>query len=160
MDKLTFQIKPRENPRWRDVRDRAFAAMLEWTEAGHDMLVTLSDILRTKDQNAAMWPALRDIAKQCDFAVVENDGSVSRADAEDVKDIFTAAFRQETRMARGLRGGMVMLGVRTSKFGKKQMHDFLTFLHAEGSERGVKWSAPAKEKFDEYGVARDIPEAA
>lgn len=147
-DKLAFIVR-HENPRWRDVRDRAIEAIREWTERA-DAMIRLSDVLRTLDQNAAMWPALRDFAAQVPWQVTLEDGTTVRADAEDMKDVFTAAFERETRMAPGLRGGLVMLGSRTSKYGKRKMADFLTFLRAEGNERGVEWSEPAKDTFSEY----------
>jgi len=57
---------------------------------------------------------------------------------EDWKDLLTAAFKQElARVAPGLDGGMVLLGQRTSKFGKKQFSDWLEFLHATAVARDV-----------------------
>lgn len=147
-DKRVFKIE-HSNPRWRHVLEAAISAVREWAESG-DLMISLSDIRRTLDQNAAMWPALRDFAKQVAWSVTLRDGSTIRADAEDIKDIMTSAFEQETRMAPGLRGGFVMLGARTSNYGKQKFGDFLTFLRAEGDDRGVQWSAPARENFERY----------
>lgn len=148
-DARTFIVE-RANPRAGEVMRRAIAAITEWVDSGADLALRLSDVSRSLDQNAAMWPALRDFAAQVNWAVTLRDGTVARADAEDMKDILTAAFEQETRMAPGLRGGFVMLGARTSKYGKRKMADFLTFVRAEGNERGVRWSAPARDNFDRY----------
>ena len=57
---------------------------------------------------------------------------------DEYKDILTAGFQQEhVRLAMGLDGGVVMLGLRTSKMPKKKFGDFLTFLHATAIARGV-----------------------
>lgn len=147
-------VHSRENPRRAVVIDSAVREITALADAGEDFEIVLQEIRRSLDQNAAMWPALRDFARQVNWPVVNRDGSVGRADAHDLKAIFTAAFEQETRMAPGLNGGTVMLGARTSRYGKRKMGDFLTFLRAEGDDRGVQWSAPAREKFDEFIPAR------
>jgi hypothetical protein len=52
--------------------------------------------------------------------------------------LLSAAFRKETnRVAQGLDGGFVMLGQRTSKFGKREFSEFLEFLWATAADRGV-----------------------
>lgn len=150
-DKQTFQIK-QDNPLRQAVVDRLVAAVVAWVASGKDLMVTLSDVTRTLDQNAAMWPALTDICRQVPLVVYRKDGSTRQATPYDWKDVMTAAYEEETEWVPGLRGGVVMLGARTSKYGKKKMGDFLTFLNAEGNERGVKWSAPARDKFAEFGV--------
>lgn len=152
-DKQTFKIE-RKNPRFADVARNAISAIKEATLSGRDFMVVIGDVVRTLDQNAAMWPALTDFAKQVPWPVTQRDGTVRQADAYDIKDVMTAAFEEETRMAPGLRGGFVMLGARTSKYGKRKMADFLTFVRAEGNDRGVVWSEKARDKFDEYIVPR------
>ena len=148
VDKRTFIVQ-HSNDRWRDVMERGIAAIREWCEHA-DAQFTLRDVVRSLDQNAAMWPALTDFAKQVAWPVTQRDGTVRQADAYDMKDVMTAAFEEETRMTPGLRGGFVMLGARTSKYGKKKMGQLLTFIRAEGNDRGVVWSEKAKEKFAEY----------
>ena len=146
---LRFLIE-RSNPRWREVMERCVNTIREATSMGADIAVKIGDVTRTLDQNAAMWPALRDIAAQVEWQVVMPTGEARRADSDDWKDILTAAFERETAWSPGLRGGVVMLGARTSKYGKRKMGDFLTFVHAEGAERGVVWSEPAKDNFAMY----------
>ena len=66
------------------------------------------------------------------------NGQMVQLDAEEWKDILTAAFHQETaRLAVGLNGGVVMLGQRTSQFGKKRFSEWMEFLHAIAAQRGV-----------------------
>jgi hypothetical protein len=148
-EKQLFKVE-RKNPRWQDVAGRAIAAIKESALSGRDFQVAIGEVKRTLDQNAAMWPALKDFADQVPWPVTCHDGTTRQATPEEMKDVLTAAFEHETRMAPGLRGGFVMLGARTSQYGKRKMADFLTFLRAEGNERGVVWSEKARDSFDEY----------
>lgn len=152
--KFQFAIK-RDNPRRADVLERCVAQIRELAGTGVDMLVTVTDVIRTLDQNAAMWPALHDFVTYVKWPVTLRDGTQRPADEWEMKDILTAAFEQETRMSPGLNGGIVMLGVKTSTFGKRKMGDFLTFLHAEGNARGVVWSKKAEENLEFYMMGRE-----
>lgn len=144
-DKRTFIIE-RANTRAAEVVENAIRAIREWAGIA-DLQVSLSDVTRTLDQNAAMWPALRDFAAHVPWEI---NGEKRLIDPEDWKDILTAAFELEMRIAPALQGGWVMLGARTSRYGKRRMGEFLTFVRAEGDNRGVRWSAPARQNFDEY----------
>lgn len=148
-DKATFVVQ-HSNPRWREVVERACAAIREWTEHS-DARITLDDVLRTLDQNAAMWPALTDFERQVDWPHTEKGqwviGKMKRASW---KAVLTAAFEQEMEMAQGLNGGTVMVGASTSKYGKRKMGDFLKFVRAEGINRDVVWSEKARDTFAEY----------
>lgn len=94
-----------------------------------------SEATRTLDQNAAQWPILQAFAEQIQWPI---NGRMEWITDEDWKDILTAAFRQElARVAPGLNGGMVLLGARTSQFGKREFSDWLEFLHATAADRGV-----------------------
>lgn len=143
--KRTFIIE-QSNERRDLVVDGACAAIREWA-ATSDLQVDLGDVKRSLDQNAAMWPALRDFAAQVQWSV---NGEERLLEPEDWKDILTAAFELEVRVAPALNGGIVMLGARTSRYGKRQMGEFLSFVRAEGDQRGIRWSAPARENFRDY----------
>lgn len=97
--------------------------------------VVVSEPSRTLDQNAAQWPILEAFSQQLDWPV---NGERVKLPPEDWKDILTAAFQKElVRIAQGLDGGMVMLGMRTSKMGKKTFSEYLDFLNATAAMRGV-----------------------
>lgn len=97
--------------------------------------VTVSEPTRSLDQNAAMWPILHAFSDQLQWPV---NGAMVWMSPEEWKDLLTAAFeRENVRLAMGLDGGVVMLGLRTSTFGVKKMSDFLDFLHATAAARGV-----------------------
>lgn len=114
-------------------RRRAVAAV---AEAPEGYVVTVEEPRRGLEQNALMWVLLQAFADQLVWPV---NGQMVKLEAEEWKDLLTAAFRQEAvRVAMGLRGGMVMLGTRTSKMGKQQMADFITFIQSEAADRGVE----------------------
>ena len=114
------------------VRQRAKEAI---QSAPDGWQVTLREPARNLDQNAAMWPILDAFSKQLQWPV---NGSMCHLTPEEWKDILTAAFRQEAaRVAMGLNGGMVLLGLRTSRMGKREFSDFLEFLNATAVARGV-----------------------
>lgn len=97
--------------------------------------VTVSEPTRTMDQNAAMWPILEAFSDQIQWPV---NGQMVWMSPEEWKDVLTAGFeRENVRLAMGLDGGVVMLGLRTSQFGVKKMSEFIEFLHATASARDV-----------------------
>lgn len=97
--------------------------------------ITIQEPGRTLDQNAAQWPILHAFSEQLQWSV---NGAMTKLDPEDWKTILTAAFRQEgNRVASGLDGGLVFLGMRTSKMLKKEFSEYLEFLHASAALRGV-----------------------
>lgn len=98
--------------------------------------VTFEPPSRTLEQNAAQWPILTAFSKQLQWMV---NGEMVYMSPDEWKDVLSAAFDNETvRAALGLNGGIVMLGKRTSKFGKKRFSDWLEFLHYVAADRGVK----------------------
>lgn len=97
--------------------------------------VTVAEPNRSLEQNAAQWPILEAFSHQLEWPV---NGQFVKLSPEEWKDILSAAFRGENvRLAAGLNGGVVMLGMRTSKMPKKQFSDWLEFLHATAADRGV-----------------------
>ena len=114
-------------------RRRAVAAVVE-APAGH--IITVAPPGRSLDQNAAQWPLLDAFSRQLLWPV---NGAMVAMSPEEWKDVLTAAFRGESvRLAMGLNGGVVMLGMRTSKMSKKQFSDWLEFLRATAADRDVQ----------------------
>ncbi|QXQ04278.1 recombination protein NinB [Stenotrophomonas indicatrix] len=109
--------------------------------------ITLDEPKRTLDANACMWATLADIARQVEWPHTKGGNwTIGLMDSDSWKAILTAAFEQETKQAQGIGGGTVMLGVRTSQYSRRKMGEFLEFVQAFGSERGVKWSASAQDE--------------
>lgn len=113
-------------------RQRAIEAV---REAPEGFVVRVTEPNRNLEQNAAQWPILEAFSRQLQWPV---NGQMVQMSAEEWKDVLTAAFRQETaRIAMGLTGGVVMLGARTSKMGKREFSEWLDFLHSVAADRGV-----------------------
>lgn len=145
-----FQVK-RDNPRRAQVIELAIETIRELAAVDAEFQLSLTEVKRTLDQNAAMWPALTDIATQVDWPHTQSGKWViGKMATASWKSVLTAAFEGETEMASGLEGGMVMVGARTSQYSRRKMGEFLTFVRAEGDTRGVKWSKKATDKFAEY----------
>lgn len=136
--KRTFVYDP-ENPR-REAVLILLAAFVR--DIGRKVIITITDPTRTLEQNARMWAMLGDVSKQVQWPV---DGKLQWLDPEDWKDIFTAGLRQEARIAQGINGGFVFLGLRTSRMSKRQMGDLMELMSAFGAERGIAWSEPPVE---------------
>ena len=90
---------------------------------------------RTLDQNSLLWPVLECFAAQLEWPV---NGRMVKMTAEDWKDLLSAAYRRESqRVAMGVDGGMVMLGLRTSKMNKREFSEFIEFIFSVAADRGV-----------------------
>ena len=98
-------------------------------------IVTVQEPGRTITQNAAQWPILQAFSDQVQWPI---NGLMQKISPDDWKNILTCAFKQEVaRVAPGLDSGMVLLGQRTRKFGKREFGDWLEFLNATAAQRGV-----------------------
>lgn len=132
------------------VRDVFKLAYLFATElsADHPVEIIVRPVKsrRTLIQNAKMWAMLGDVARQVEWPV---NGVMQYLDAEDWKALITAATRQEIRMAAGLSGGVVMLGVSTRKMTVAEMADVIEYLYAFGAEKGVTWGKQAQQEVPE-----------
>jgi len=107
--------------------------------AGHKMVLAIRPETRSEAQNRLMWPLLAEFSKQLEWPI---NGKMTKIDADDFKDILSAAFKGETvRLAMGLNGGVVLLGQRTSKFTKPQFSEWIEFLYATAADRSVKLPA-------------------
>ena len=95
------------------------------------------DTWPTLAHNPSQWPILTAWAKQKQWPI---NGEMMWISAEDYKDILTAAFEKETnpRLAKGYDGGIVMLGRRTSKYGKKKFAEWIEWLNAATAVTGIK----------------------
>jgi hypothetical protein len=151
MSKRVFQVRA-SNPKRGNVISAISVECQRRADAGEDFDVTVSEPKRTLDSNACMWATLADIAKQVEWPHTNGKGewSIALMSADAWKTVLTAGFEQEVKMAQGIGGGNVMLGARTSQYSRRKMGDLLEFVHAFGSERGVKWSARASDELAEF----------
>ena len=104
---------------------------------------------RSNNQNRKMWAMLSDIARQVQWPV---NGVPTHISPEDWKDLFTALWlktkKMEQRSAPGIDGGVVMLGVRTSKMRKASMTELIEIMFWFGSERNVRWSDDSRREYE------------
>lgn len=103
--------------------------------------VTLSRPNRSPEQNKKSW------AMYTDFQQIEFNGR--RWTKEDWKCFLESAFNKEMP-AVGLCGEPVTLTKGTSKMSKKRFAEYVEFIYAEGTNRGVVWSDPSVELYKEY----------
>lgn len=126
--------------------DNAKSRMVQaWDEArfllsqGKRVRVTVDELApsRTVEQNAKLWAMLHDISKQVKWPV---DGLMQYMTEDDWKDILSAGLKKNQRVAQGVEGGFVILGVRTSKMKVGEMAELIEFIQFFGDEKGVVWT--------------------
>ena len=131
--------------------EMAITAFGKWVRARfaeHHYLVFsyLDGLSRTADQNAKLWPMLTDISEQ----VVWFGKKHSK---EDWKDIITGSFRKGEFVPNLEGTGFVVLGMRTSKMGRKEFAQLIEYIYAMGADQGVKWSEKSEGVYQEMKVA-------
>lgn len=98
-------------------------------------VVEVKEPTRNLDQNALLWALLTEFSRQLVWPV---NGQMVMLTPEDWKTILSASFRRETqRMTQGVDGGLVMLGMRTSKMSKREFAEFIEFIQSVAADRGV-----------------------
>jgi hypothetical protein len=105
-------------------------------DAPQGYAVTVSEPSRNLEQNALMWVYLNAFSQQLVWPV---NGQMVQMTPDEWKDVLTAAFKRESaRLAMGLDGGVVMLGMKTSQMGKRQFAEFIEFLQSVAADRDVE----------------------
>ena len=102
-------------------------------QAPEGYCVTISEPTRSLDQNAAQWPYLAGFAQQKQLCI---NGSMQWVTDDDWKDVLTACWNGEMRMA-AFDGKVIMLPQRTSTMGKRVFSEWLEFLIAMAAQSGV-----------------------
>lgn len=117
------------------VHDEARRRAIEAVQtAPHGYHVKVKAPIRSLEQNALLWELLTKVANNIQWPV---DGELQRISKEDWKDIFTAALKHSQRAAKGIDGGYVMLGSRTSRMTKRELSDLVELIQAFMAERGM-----------------------
>lgn len=97
--------------------------------------------IRTPRQNDKLRAMLHDVAAQVQWSV---NGRMQFISDDDWKDIFSAELKKEQRIAAGLSGGFVLLGLSTRKLKVREFADIIMLLQVFGDENNVVWSEKAK----------------
>lgn len=115
--------------------------------AGHRLSVEVRKATRSTAQNALLWSCLTDISRHVRWMV---DGEQVLLEPEEWKEILSAGLKKHQRMARGIEGGFVMLGQRTSRMTVAEMSELIELAHAFGAQHGVRWSRTS--------LGREVPD--
>jgi non-ribosomal peptide synthetase component F len=107
---------------------------------GGEVVVSVSRQRRSTEQNARLWPMLRDVSRQVPW-------NGQRLTPAEYKDLFTAALKQQ-KLIPGLDGGLVVLGGHTSRMSKADFSDLIELITSFGAERGVVWSEDEQSSTD------------
>lgn len=111
------------------------------------VILTRIEEKRSDSQNRKLWPMLNDLSEQ----VTWYGYKLTR---EEWKDFSTAALKRH-RMVPGIDGGIVMVGLSTSRMSKRVFAELIECMYAFGTDQGVQWSEPALALYDEYKEARN-----
>ena len=104
-------------------------------------VVVISEETRTLEQNALMWPVLREFSKQLQIPV---NGLMAYLPEETWKDVLTAAFNGEQLQTVVYQGHLILTGKSTSNMTKREFCEFLTWLLAEAVDREIDLTRKAK----------------
>lgn len=154
----TFRLDMRDQ-RYQDVRRRFLDTLGAELQAGPRDIV-IAEPTRSLEQNALLWAVLHDLADQVGFRPARWRGSTCLEDGgyallsdvpnarriapEQFKDLLTAALRKP-RMFAGLDGGVVAVGMSTSRMSKREMSELIDWAFAWGAQIGVAFSEPRQD---------------
>lgn len=89
---------------------------------------------RSLEQNAHQWPYLLGFSQQKELCI---NGVMQKATPEDWKDVLTACWESEMRIAQ-FDGKVILLPKRTSKMGKRVFGTWMDYLQAMAAQCGVE----------------------
>lgn len=102
-------------------------------------VVTFSEMTRTLEQNAKLWPMLADIRR------AKPDGR--QHTDETWKALFMHGLGHQQLFERALDDrGVVPLGFRSSQLSKADFGDLIESIYEFGARHGVRWSEPIAER--------------
>ena len=122
--------------------------MSESAQAKEKLSMT-EEPLRSDEQNRRLWAMLTDLSRQLRWPV---DGEMQWLTKYDWKVIMTAGLVRHQRLARGIEGGFVVLGTRTSTMPMRVMSDMITLMFAFGAEHNIQWTDPTVIPIEAYAV--------
>lgn len=108
---------------------RQLAASYIMEAAPDNCVVQFKEETRSLEQNALMWARLTQLSNELPW-----DGETLTPN--EWKDLLTACLRKQ-KVVRGVEGGLVFLGARTSQMTVGEMNDLLTLMEAFAAERGI-----------------------
>jgi hypothetical protein len=138
----TFNIPPDPKEAHKLIAGPVWARVKAHAEAGDRVAIKIVEQSKTREAEQRYHAMINEISRQI-------GGDL--ADADDAKRILISAFRidtrtdladewgkfGDTRMGRGLRGEVVLLGIQSRHFSRKLATAFIDWLGAFGAEHGV-----------------------
>lgn len=100
---------------------------------------------RSLEQNALLWARLTELSERLPW-----DGE--RLTPTEYKDLLTACLRKQ-KVVRGVEGGLVFLGSRTSQMTVPEMGELLDLIDAFAAERGVVFKDPRTDALPNPSIA-------
>jgi len=128
----------RATQRLTDVKRAYSAWCLLWTDVRHslengvELEVEVRKPKRSLPQNNLMWRLLRAIARQVDWYG-------EKLDEHDWKDVLSASAKKQ-RAVKGVDGGFVVLGARTSEMTTDEMSEVIELAYAFGAMHDVDFA--------------------
>jgi hypothetical protein len=126
-------MRPKMNDVWQ--------TLMRGIESG-PAIVTLSRPTRNDRQNRLMWSLLAEVSKQ-----VEWYGQ--KLSPEDWKNVISAGLSQQKAVP-GIDGGVVMVGLSTSKLDKATFSMLIDLIKMFGDREGVKWPVFVTDEYDHF----------
>lgn len=158
--KATFVVK-RDNPKHMAVVAFACQQIHDAAVAGDELVIKVDELTRTLPQNDKMWAMLTDIANQVGwhrarwrgdrcledghYVNLEQDPRATQLTTEEFKDVLTAALVRPRMFGSIDGGGIVAVGLRTSKMKKAKMRELIELIYAFGSQHEVEWTEVVKD---------------
>jgi beta-xylosidase len=112
--------------------ERQLAASYALEAAPENCVVSFRENTRSPAQNALLWARLN----QLSHALKWHGETLTPSEW---KDLLSASLRQQ-KVVRGVNGGLVFLGARTSQMSVAEMNDLLALIDALAAERGIVWT--------------------
>lgn len=106
------------------------------TDQDRPLVIKVTEMTRSLEQNALLWAVLTDIANQVDWYG-------KRLSKEDWKHVLSAALKQQEAVP-GINGGFVVLGQSTSKMTVREMVDLIELAQSFAVDHGVKFGDDAR----------------
>ena len=129
-EKRTFILAPAPHPARRNC--------LEVIRTAPDgFVVEIKEPTRNLEQNAKLWAMLSEVSHL--------DWHGNKLTPDEWKDVFTAALKRQ-KVVPGIDGGFVVLGMRTSRMGKREFAELIELIYAFGAQHGVVFKDPCEEE--------------
>lgn len=145
-----------QNPRFQEVKRRFLDTLGAELQAGPRSVV-IQEPKRSLEQNALLWAVLHDLTEQVGwrkerirgnellragaYVAFADEPAARKLSPEIFKDLLTAALKSP-QMYRGIDGGLVAIGLSTSRMSKRQMSELIELAFAFGADKGVVFTEP------------------